>query len=145
MRRVTEHGRPAVARRALEEVCARADLEAARALYSPQFVDHVNGQVFRGHEGIRQSVELYQRLLRDLAIEVEDQVTEGDRVTSRFSLSGSRSGRSVRVAGITISRFADGKIVEDWTVTDTSSLIGQLGLRGSLAAGFSWLRSQLGR
>jgi predicted ester cyclase len=134
-----------LARQALEEVCARADLEAAKKLYSSEFVDHVNGSTFHGHEGVRRSVELYQRLFDDLVIRVEDQVSEGDRVVSRFVVSGSRGRRRVDVSGITISRFADGKIVEDWTVTDTASLVRQLGLRGTVAVAWTWLRSRPGR
>jgi predicted ester cyclase len=142
---VSEQSEAAIARQALEEVCARADLQTAKQLYSDRFVDHVNGREFHGQEGIRHSVELYQQLFRDLVIRVEDQVTEGDRVASRFTLSGSRGGRRVSVAGTTISRFSDGKIVEDWTVTDTASLVRQLGVRGTLAIGFTRLRSHLRR
>ena len=131
-----------VARRALEVACARADIATAQQLYSSEFVDHVNGEVFLGHEGIRHSVNLYQRLFRDFQIRVDDQVSEGDKVVSRFTMSGSRAGRRVSVTGIVISRFEDGKIVEDWSITDTSSLIRQLGIRGTLAAGFSWFRSR---
>ena len=132
----------AVARRALEVACSRADMETAKELYSSEFVDHVNGEVFRGHEGIRHSVTLYQRLFRDFSISVEDQVSEGDKVVSRFTMSGSRAGRRVSVTGIVVSRFADGKIVEDWSVTDSSSLIRQLGVRGTIAVAFTWLRSR---
>jgi predicted ester cyclase len=131
-----------VARRALEVACSRADMGTAKQLYSDEFVDHVNGETFHGHEGIRHSVNLYQRLFRDFEIRVDDQVSEGDRVVSRFTMSGSRAGRRVNVSGIVISRFEDGKIVEDWSVTDTSSLMRQLGVRGTLAAGLTWLRSR---
>jgi len=139
---VSEPSEAALARQALEEVCARADIQAAERLYSERFVDHVNGRVFHGHEGIRHSVGLYQELFDDLVIRVEDQVSEGDKVASRFTLSGKRGGRSVSVTGTTISRFSDGKIVEDFTVTDTTSLVRQLGLRGTIAVGFAWLRSR---
>ena len=141
MRAVTDGGHETLARRALEEVCARADMQAAEQLYSSEFVDHVNGRVFHGHEGIRSSVQLYQRLFRNLVIAVEDQVAEDDKVVSRFTLSGSRGGRRVTVSGVTISRFSNGRIAEDWTVTDSSSLVRQLGLRGTLAIGWTWLRS----
>ena len=40
--------RHAHARRALEHVCARGDLDAARDLYQPDFIDHVNRLDFRG-------------------------------------------------------------------------------------------------
>ena len=134
--------REEVARRALEVACSRADMEAAQHLYSSEFVDHVNGETFHGHEGIRHSINLYQRLFRDFAIRVDDQVSEGEKVVSRFTMSGSRAGRRVSVSGIVISRFEDGKIAEDWSVTDTSSLMRQLGIRGTLAAGLTWLRSR---
>jgi predicted ester cyclase len=139
MHRITQEE---VARRALEVACSRADMETAKELYSSEFVDHVNGEVFRGHEGIRHSVTLYQRLFRDFSIRVDDQVSEGDKVVSRFTMFGSRAGRRVSVTGIVVSRFEDGKIVEDWSVTDSSSLIRQLGLRGTIAVAFTWLRSR---
>jgi predicted ester cyclase len=138
---VSKRSEAALAREALEEVCARADVKAAEQLYSERFVDHVNGKVFRGHEGIRHSVGLYQVLFDELVIRVEDQVSDGDKVVSRFILSGKRAGRRVSVSGITISRFSNGKIVEDFTVTDTASLVRQLGARGTLAVAVRWLRA----
>jgi hypothetical protein len=80
--------RQAHARRALEDVCARGDLDAAGELYAPDFVDHVNRLEFRGQEGIAESVALYRAVFPDLAIRVEDQVTERDRVVSRWRLVG---------------------------------------------------------
>ena len=58
---------------------------------------------------------------------VEEQFRDGDRVTSRFVVSGNSLGKSVRFNGITISRFKDGLIVEDWSVTDTLGMLRQLG------------------
>jgi len=142
---VSEASEPALARKALEEVCARADLQAAERLYSERFVDHVNGRVFHGQEGIRHSVGLYQELFDELVIRVEDQVSEGAKVASRFTLSGKRGGRSVSVSGTTISRFSEGKIVEDFTVTAPPSPVRQLGLRGSLAVAVTWRRSRARR
>jgi hypothetical protein len=37
----------------------------------------------------------------------------------------------VRLEGITISRFFEGKIAEDWSTSDTMELVRQLGLRRS--------------
>jgi ketosteroid isomerase-like protein len=115
------------ARRALEQVCARGDFEAAETLYSPEFIDHVNDLEFRGHEGIRQSVGLYRSVFDDLRIHVDHQVMEGDRVVSRWTAEGSNRGRPIRLRGITISRFVDGQIMEDWTLSDNLSLLRQLG------------------
>ena len=103
------------ARAALEQVCARGDLGRARELYASDFVDHVNALEFRGQAGIARSVALYGALFPDLRIEVVDQ---GDRVVSRWTLHGTHRGRRVTLPGITISRFQDGQIAEDWTVSD---------------------------
>jgi predicted ester cyclase len=123
------------AKAALERVCSGAHLEAAPRYYSAAFVDHVNDLEFRGLAGARQSVEMYASVLSDLDIKVQEQVVQGDRVTSRFLVTGKSRGRSVRFGGITISRFEDGLIVEDWSVTDTLGLLRQLGPWRSILLG----------
>jgi ubiquinone/menaquinone biosynthesis C-methylase UbiE/predicted ester cyclase len=117
------------ARLALEEVCSGRDLEGISRVYHPDFLDHVNGLEYRGHEGARRSVALYLELFPDLSFEVEEQVSEGDRVASRWTLRGTHRGREVELRGIVISRFEDGRIIEDWAASDTMELVRQLGLR----------------
>src|SRR5437764_10220453 len=126
------------AREALEHVCARGDYEAAREYYSPDFIDHVNEMESRGQEGIRHSVGLYLLVFTDLRIRVEDQIVEGDRVVSRWTAEGTNRGKHIRLPGITISHFADGKIVEDWTSSDNLGLLRQLGLWRTLLLGAAW-------
>ena len=84
------------AKGALERVCSGKGLDSASRYYSPEFVDHVNDLKFRGLEGVRQSVALYTKVLSNLTLVVEDQVTEGDCVTSRFVVSGTSFGKRVR-------------------------------------------------
>jgi hypothetical protein len=54
-------------------------------------------------------------------------VSEADKVASRFTLHGTHRGRAVALQGIVISRFHDGRIIEDWAVTDTVEILRQLG------------------
>ena len=117
-----------IAKRALEDVCSGRDLASLPDVYHPEFVDHVNALEYRGHEGARRSVALYMELFPDLRFEVEDQVSEGDRVASRWTLTGTHRGRPVTLTGIVISRFKDGRIVEDHAASDTLELVRQLGL-----------------
>lgn len=131
------------ARQALEEVCARGDLARARELYADDFLDHVNDLEFRGQEGIAKSVAMYAAIFPDLEIRVDDQITEGDRVTSRWTLRGTHRGRRVELMGITISRFENGKIAEDWTTSDNLSLLRQLGLVRALRLGARYLTGRL--
>jgi predicted ester cyclase len=97
-------------------------------VYHPQFVDHVNALEYHGLAGARKSVAGYLALFPDLRFVVDEQVSEGDRVVSRWTLTGTHRGRRVQVWGIVISRFQDGKIVEDWAASDTLTLARQLGL-----------------
>jgi predicted ester cyclase len=123
-----------VVRTALEQVCARGDMELAPSCYAEDFVDHVGRLEYRGLDGVRRSTALYRALIDDLAFEVLDQVAEGDRVASRFALTGSNRGRRIRLEGITLSRLRDGRIVEDWSGFDSLEVLRQLGLVRTLLA-----------
>lgn len=116
------------AREALERVCSGADLQAACRYYGANFVDHVNDREFRGLAGVAQSVAVYRRVLKDVRIEVLEQVTQESSVASRFLVRGTCLGRRVQFSGITISKFESGSIVEDWSVTDTLGMVRQLGV-----------------
>jgi predicted ester cyclase len=135
-----------LARHALEEVCSGSDPAAAVGIYSPDFRDHVNARDYRGHDGIRQSLGLYQLVFSDadLRIRVEDQVGEGDRVASRWVAEGHNRGRAIRIWGIVISRIEDGEIVEDWAASDSLDVIRQLGPWRTLLLGLAWLRTSRG-
>ena len=122
-----EQDRKELARRALEEVCARGDFAKAEQYYSPSFRDHVNALELHGLEGVRQSVGLYRSVFSDLEIEVQDQVVDGERVVSRWVARGTNRGRRATLTGITISHITEGKIVEDWTASDSFGLLRQLG------------------
>jgi predicted ester cyclase len=129
------------AKNALERVCSGKGVDSPSRYYCQEFVDHVNDMKFHGLEGVRRSVELYTKALSDLNVIVEEQLTEGDRVTSRFVVSGKSFGRSVRFNGITISRFKEGLIVEDWSVTDTLGMLRQLGAWRSALVGLRQLKA----
>jgi predicted ester cyclase len=120
------------ARRALEEVCSGRHLDDLAEVYHPEFVDHVNAREYRGHDGARESVALYLALFSDLRFAVEEQVSEGERIASRWRLEGTHRGRQVTLRGIVISRLRDGKIIEDWAASDTMEIPRQLGLWRSL-------------
>jgi predicted ester cyclase len=116
-------------------------MELARDCYAEDFVDHVNTVELHGHEGIRKSTDVYRRLFDDLHIRVVDQVSEGDRVVSRWVMTGSNRGRPAELTGITISRMDEGRIVEDWTALDSLELLRQLGLVRTLLAAPTLLRA----
>ncbi|HET9927821.1 MAG TPA: ester cyclase [Rubrobacter sp.] len=74
----------------------------------------------------------------DLNISVENVISEGDQAVSRYTARGTHqgeteefgpaTGRQVEIKGITIHRFEEGKIVEEWEAYDNLSVLQQLGL-----------------
>lgn len=139
----TEHDYAAQARQAIEIVCA-GDLSRMQDFYDPDFVDHVNDMVFRGYQGGEESVAFYRTLFRDLRMSVEEQITEGDRVATRWILQGTYHGRTITLRGITISRFGpDGRILEDNGHTDSIALLRQLGILRTLLLGLEILTTRV--
>jgi len=134
----------ALARLALEQVCSGGDPTAAVGIYSSEFRDHVNARECRGHEGIRESLALYQLVFSDgdLRIRVEEQVTEGDKVASRWLAEGHNRGRPISIWGVVVSRIENGEIVEDWAASDNLDLVRQLGPWRTVRLGLRWLRSR---
>jgi predicted ester cyclase len=129
----TKHDYTATARGAIEIVCS-GDISRMTDFYTPDFVDHVNDTTFRGYAGGEESVAFYRAIFEGLRIQAEEQITEGNRVASRWVLTGAYHRRAVTLRGTTISRFAeDGRIVEDHGHTDTISLLRQLGVLRTLA------------
>jgi hypothetical protein len=135
----TQHDIAARARHAIEVVCA-GDLSRMEELFSPDFVDHVNDATFRGYDGGRESVAFYLAIFKNLRMGVEEQLTEGNRVASRWVLSGTYHGRPVVLRGITISRFGeDGRTLEDRGHTDSISLLRQIGVLRAVVLGLEIL------
>lgn len=123
------------ARHAIEIVCA-GDLSRIEEFYSPDFTDHVNDMIFHGYDGGRESVAFYMTLFKNLRMGAEEQITEGNRVASRWVLNGTYHGRPITLRGITISYFAkDGRILEDRGHSDSLGLVRQLGVIRTLILG----------
>lgn len=135
----TEPDYAARARHAIEIVCS-GDLSRMEEFYSPDFVDHVNDMTFHGYEGGRESLAFYKTLFPDYSMGVEEQVTEGNRVASRWVLNGTYHGRAVVLRGITISRLdEDGRTVEDRGHSDSIALLRQIGVIRTLMLGLEIL------
>ncbi len=69
--------------------------------------------------------------------DVETLVADGDQVAFAYTLTGTHSGpfqghdatgKSVKVRGVQISKFADGKMSERWGSSDELGIMTQLGL-----------------
>jgi hypothetical protein len=128
------------AREAIEIVCS-GNIERLGEYYSHDMVDHVNDDVHLGHDGLMESYGFYKSVFDGgWRFEVVDQITETDRVASRWILHGKCRGRAVDLAGITLSTVnGDGQVREDFGHADTLSLVKQLGVLRSVRLGIEVL------
>lgn len=128
----------ALMRRVMEEIFNEGNLDLVDELFAPDYVDHDPNmpEDVRGPEGFKEFVSAYRASCSDLHIEVEDQVAEGDKVTTRWTATGTHdgdlwgippTGNRVRVAGMEISRISGGKVAETWDSYDVMGLMQQIG------------------
>jgi len=113
------------------------DLEGYLAMYSNSVIHHgFSSRIRPGVPGLR---EHYTNLLKgfpDMRIEIEDIISEGEKVVHRFTFCGTHrgeflgvapTGRLVTSAGIQINLFANGKCIEVWSVHDTFRFLTEIG------------------
>ena len=65
-----------------------------------------------------------------LHITIHDMLAEADRVATRSNLAAAHraSGKRIDVAAMSMARFENGKVVEDWMNLDELRMMTQLGL-----------------
>ena len=91
----------------------------------------------RGPDGFKENVSTYREAYSDARITVDEQIAEGDRVATRWTGRGKHdgglmgvapTGKQVKVSGLTLSRLANGKVIEEYTNWDTFGMMQQLGI-----------------
>ena len=80
---------------------------------------------------------MYRTAFPDLVLTVQDQIAEGDKVVTRVTVQGTHkgdlmgtppTGKQATATAISIMRFADNKVVEEWELVDEMGMMRQLGL-----------------
>ena len=103
----------------------------AHLLPDPALPEPVNGP-----KGLIEAARGYRDAFPDLRMTADQSIAEGDYVATRWTGRGTHkgelfgipaTGKEATVTGISIDRWADGKIVESWTNWDTLGLLQQIG------------------
>ena len=126
------------AQEAFGEAINSGDVDAFDDLVAPNSVDHdpAPGQQ-PGPEGYKAFFTEMRTAFPDLQVDVETMVADDDQVAFAYTLTGTHqgpfqgheaTGRTVKVRGMQISRFAEGKMTERWGSTDEVGILTQLGL-----------------
>ncbi len=93
-----------------------------------------------GIEGVREFVRAVHAEWPDLRVTIEDQVAEGDKVVTRWTVQGTNTqpvttpfgsiaptGKQISMTGMDIHRVDGGKVVETWSDADYLGLMLQIG------------------
>lgn len=121
----------------VEEVINKKNLDAVNELVAEDFVEHIPfpGQA-PGREGLRYVLSIFLSAFPDIRWTLEEQIAEGEKVVSRFTMTGTHhgdflgvppTGKSVNVWGVVIDVVRDGKFSESRIIMDTMGLMQQLG------------------
>ncbi len=127
----------ALLRRYIEEVWNQGKLDVIDEILAADYILHFPAGDIRGPEGYKQFVIMYRTAFPDIQFTVDDQIAEGDKVVTRFTITGTHKGEfmgipptgvQVTVTGIVFDRNAGGKILEGWANNDALGMLQQLGM-----------------
>ena len=113
----------AIPRRILMEVYNQKRVDLIDEIYHKKFRTYAPPDIIKGTDGLKKFVSMIHNAFPDAQFTIEDQIAEGDKVVTRFTLSGTHkgefmgatpSGKKITTNGITIHRIANGKAIESW-------------------------------
>ena len=127
----------ALLQRFFEAIYNGGDLHVADEIVAINYINHnpAPGEA-PGREGLKAFVAYLRRAFADLHITIEEQVAEGDKVVTRFTISGRHAGefaglpptgKHATVTAISIHCVSNGQIQESWLNWDALGLMQQLG------------------
>ena len=124
----------------LDAAWNRGDVSRIGKLVAEDHADHGPDGIDSGRAHMIKELNEYRAAFPDLRMTFEDQISEADRVVTRWTATGTHlgtfqglppTGRRATVSGIFINRIVDGRIAESWSSYDRMGLAQQLGLAAS--------------
>ena len=136
----TEAKNTAVMKRFYDEVVNQGKLDLIDELVADNFVDHEETPGIPADKaGLKTFMTAFRSAFPDLKFTVNDLAASGDKVWVYITITGTHkgtfmdipaTGKQISVNGFDIVRFADGKAVEHWGLTDSMTMMTQLGVMG---------------
>jgi len=126
-----------IVRNFVDEVITQGKIDSAAQYVWEDVVEQVPlpGQG-PGLDGLKDILRAMRAGFPDIVFSIQEQITEGDKVVSRFEWTGTHkgaflgvpaTGRPVKVWGVVIDRLKDGRIKDTRIIMDTLGLMSQLG------------------
>jgi steroid delta-isomerase-like uncharacterized protein len=120
------------------EAVNTGNLDLFKEVVAPENIDHdpAPGQV-AGPEGYRMFFSEMRIAFPDLNVALETMVADEQSLAFAYTLTGTHdgllmgiapTGKKIKIRGLQISRFKDGKMVERWGSSDELGMLHQLGV-----------------
>ena len=128
------------------QVWNKGKFDLVSELVAPQYtIHHDPGDPWErqtlDREGYKQRVLYSRNAFPDLCFNIKEFVAAEDRVVINWILTGTHrgdlsdvpaSGKKIRLSGLTIYYFSEGKISGHWQVIDRLAFLAQIGIFGPL-------------
>jgi steroid delta-isomerase-like uncharacterized protein len=120
------------------EMWNEANITIVDEVYAPEIVRHDCGipEDIEGLENVKNHLENFFNAFPDLNITVDETIVAGNKMAQRWTMSGTNtgswgemppSGKNVRLSGVSIVHFVNGKAVEIWDFYNVLDMMLQLG------------------
>src|SRR5215207_5962087 len=126
----------AIFRRYAEEVGNQLNMELVDEIFDRYISHQPDGSTLeRGPQDVKRFHREFRSAFPDFHISIEDQIAEGDKVVSHYTIRGTHqgdfrglapTGKEIELKGVTTFRFSpEGKVIETWDSYDQLSLMRQ--------------------
>jgi predicted ester cyclase len=127
----------ALVRRFGEEIISKGRLELVPEVFASSCVYHFPGMPPLDTAAHNQLISAFRESFPDSKLVIDEILTSGDRVVTRYSYSATHTGapfkglppskKRFEIAGINIDRVSGGRIVEHWGSADFLGMMEQIG------------------
>lgn len=118
-----------------DEVLNKGNLDAVGEFLVPDYVEHP--EEVHGLEAFKERMRIFRAAFPDLHVTVEEVLVNGDRASSRTTITGTQTrdlmgipptSRSINVLAVDLIHFENDRAVERWGGLDMFTLMQQLGV-----------------
>ncbi len=113
--------------------------EVVDEVYSADIVRHAAGVMddVEGVEAYKAYVKDVRTIYPDFQVTLDQRIAADDWLTVQWTVTGTNegalnenvpaTGKKIEISGVTVARFADGKIAEEWAYWNHGAVLSQLG------------------